>query len=139
MTHRRYMTSTQAKLLSRGQSDLAKEPLTPNPDWYTPYNWGVPEPKSFVQLGNIIESYGMTPVPDAELWMVDADYGEADDQVVVREKDVANGKKFSGWTNPLGWTDDGSDDERILLQMKDSDDDENVETEEESRVADQMV
>ena len=71
--------------------------------------------------------------------MVDADYGETDDQVVVREKDVANGKKFSGWTNPLGWTDDGSDDERILLQMKDSDDDENVETEEESRVADQMV
>jgi hypothetical protein len=35
--------------------------------------------------------------------------------VVYREKDIGNGKKFSGWTNPLGWTDDGTDDEVVLL------------------------
>ena len=26
--------------------------------------------------------------------------------------------KFHGWTNPLGWTDDGSDDDVVLFQMK---------------------
>jgi hypothetical protein len=33
--------------------------------------------------------------------------GDADFTVVYREKDISNGKKFSGWTNPLGWTDNG--------------------------------
>ena len=47
--------------------------------------------------------------------MVDADYGEQDDQVVVREKDTGNGEKFSGWRNPLAWTDDGNDDDRVLV------------------------
>ena len=43
-----------------------------------------------------------------------ADNGEADPSVVHREADVANGKKVSGWTNPLGWTDAGEDDENVL-------------------------
>ena len=43
-----------------------------------------------------------------------ADNGEADPSVVHREADVANGKKVSGWTNPLGWTDAGDADETVL-------------------------
>ena len=43
-----------------------------------------------------------------------ADNGEAEETVVYREADIANGKKESGWTNPLGWTDDGTDDEFVV-------------------------
>jgi hypothetical protein len=46
-----------------------------------------------------------------------ADNGEADEIVVHRESDIANGKKKSGWTNPLGWTDNGDGDEKVLIQM----------------------
>ena len=42
------------------------------------------------------------------------DLGDSDHTVIYREKDIANGKKFSGWTNPLAWTDDGKDDEFVL-------------------------
>lgn len=42
------------------------------------------------------------------------DLGDSDYSVVYREKDIANGKKFSGWTNPLSWTDDGENDENVL-------------------------
>ena len=52
------------------------------------------------------------------LWHVSPDYGELDDYVVNREKDSANGEKKSGWTNPLGWTDAGDDDDKILMQQK---------------------
>ena len=45
------------------------------------------------------------------------DLGEADDQVVLREHDIGNGVKFSGWNNPLAWTDDGTDDENVLPQL----------------------
>jgi hypothetical protein len=37
------------------------------------------------------------------------DLGDTDYAVVYREKDFANGKKFSGWT------DDGTDDETVLV------------------------
>ena len=46
------------------------------------------------------------------------DNGELDQVVVYREDDVKNGEKFSGWTNPLSWTDAGDDDDTILLQQK---------------------
>ena len=46
-----------------------------------------------------------------------ADNGEDDPGVVLREHDIANGKKASGWTNPLGWSDDGTDDDSVLVQM----------------------
>ena len=46
-----------------------------------------------------------------------ADNGEAEETVVAREADIANGVKASGWTNPLGWADDGADDEAVLLQL----------------------
>ena len=49
------------------------------------------------------------------MWHVAADLGEHDPGVVYRENDVANGKKVSGWTNPLGWADGGDDDEKILV------------------------
>ena len=35
--------------------------------------------------------------------------------MVPREVDLnGRGEKFGGWTNPLSWTDDGTDDDRIL-------------------------
>ena len=46
------------------------------------------------------------------------DFGEADDNVLPREFDTKNGGKFHGWSNPLGWTDGGADDESVLLQRK---------------------
>ena len=48
-------------------------------------------------------------------WAVAPDLGELDHTIMSREKDVRNGKKFSGWTNPLGWTDDGHDDDTVVL------------------------
>ena len=52
--------------------------------------------------------------------MVDADYGEKDEEMVPREayaEEVAQ-SKASGWTNPLAWTDAGEDDDAILAQQK---------------------
>ena len=43
-----------------------------------------------------------------------ADNGEAEETVVPREEDISSGVKESGWTNPLGWTDDGTDDEFVV-------------------------
>jgi hypothetical protein len=44
-----------------------------------------------------------------------ADNGEGEPYVIGREVDLNNKKeKESGWTNPLGWTDDGTDDDQIL-------------------------
>jgi len=42
------------------------------------------------------------------------DFGDEDHTVMPREFDIANGKKFHGWTNPLSWTDGGEDDEGVL-------------------------
>ena len=46
-----------------------------------------------------------------------ADNGEIEEAVVYREADSANGKKESGWTNPLGWSDTGEDDDSVILQL----------------------
>jgi len=55
-------------------------------------------------------------------WKVDPDLGELDDHsTLYREYDMdyeKGGKKFSGWSNPLSWTDDGADDDVVLFQMK---------------------
>ena len=45
-----------------------------------------------------------------------ADNGEAEETVVAREADTGNGVKASGWTNPLGWSDGGADDDSVLTQ-----------------------
>lgn len=45
------------------------------------------------------------------------DLGDLDMHVVPREADKAyleGGAKFHGWTNPLGWTDDGEDDSKVI-------------------------
>ena len=42
------------------------------------------------------------------------DNGENEEMVIGREEDIASGVKESGWTNPLGWTDDGTDDEFVV-------------------------
>ena len=43
------------------------------------------------------------------------DFGDNDYGVVGREVDFNDKKeKFSGWTNPLAWTDGGDDDDQIL-------------------------
>ena len=44
------------------------------------------------------------------------DFGEADPTVVMREADIKNGEKASGWTNPLSWADNGDGDEVVLTQ-----------------------
>lgn len=46
-----------------------------------------------------------------------ADNGDSDFSVVYRESDIKNGEKFSGWTNPLGWTDNGADDDTVVTQL----------------------
>ena len=45
-----------------------------------------------------------------------ADNGESDEDwfIVQREHDTGNGTKASGWTNPLGWADNGEDDQDVL-------------------------
>ena len=53
----------------------------------------------------------------SQQWRVAPDYGELDDHIMPREKDIASGKKESGWTNPLGWSDTGADDDQVVLQL----------------------
>ena len=60
------------------------------------------------------ESLVLTSVTNGATWRVTPDYGEKDFNVVLREFDTENGKKFSGWTNPLAWTDDGADDDLVV-------------------------
>jgi iron uptake system EfeUOB component EfeO/EfeM len=65
------------------------------------------------------EDQNEAPEDDATvLWRVTPDYGEKDGNIMSREADVKNGEKKSGWTNPLGWTDDGKDDDKVVLQLK---------------------
>lgn len=63
-----------------------------------------------------IQTTATTTVGETVLWHVAPDYGELDDHVTYREADSGNGTKHSGWTNPLGWTDDGTGDEQFLQQ-----------------------
>merc|ERR1719263_207403 len=53
-------------------------------------------------------------------WHQAPDYGELDPHVVYREADAGNGFKLGGWTNPLGWTDNGTDDDQVLVQHDES-------------------
>jgi len=52
------------------------------------------------------------------MWRVSPDYGELDNNVLHREFDTGNGVKYHGWTNPLGWTDAGADDDKVVLMLK---------------------
>ena len=43
------------------------------------------------------------------------DYGDSDSTVLYREADRSvAGDKPSGWTNPLSWRDDGTDDDQVV-------------------------
>ena len=72
--------------------------------WTNPLSWhdsGSDDEKVLMQYA---ESEGPTKV----------DLGELDQVVVPRESDIGNGLKYHGWTNPLSWADDGSDDQSVL-------------------------
>merc|ERR1719243_424642 len=46
------------------------------------------------------------------------DYGENDDSAALPEADIKNGEKASGWKNPLARSDDGEDDDSVLLATR---------------------
>ena len=138
MTNKYYMTSTQAKLLRNNQDDLAYEPTGLDPQFHVAFNKGVPEPVdkqygdadgasgrngfawvAYVQTGDDVPEE-VNNVQLGNKWMVDADYGENDENMVPREAyaDDVSQTKGSGWSNPLAWTDDGNDDDKVLAQQK---------------------
>ena len=57
-------------------------------------------------------------IESGSTWRVIPDYAESDPSVVSRESDIQNSgseaNKFSGWENPLAWTDDGSRDDLVV-------------------------
>lgn len=120
-----YITSTMAKLISNGQTQLAVEPApiipqhnpyAPEPVYAFPYIHDPARTTMFPANSVLLQS-------NSDLkWKQTADLGELDDHATLRresDNDYLIGKaKFHGWTNPLGWTDDGSDDDVVLFQMK---------------------
>lgn len=136
MTNRHYMTSTQAKLISENQTDLAMEPVGLDPQFHVAYNQYAPEPttkrygdsegaggKDGFAWVAYVQEHDDVPADDSNVqirWMVDADYGENDENMVPREAYLTeHGQaKASGWSNPLAWTDDGIDDDAVLSQQK---------------------
>ena len=72
--------------------------------WTNPLSWTDSGDDDDTVLAQYDESEGPTK----------ADNGDSDPTVVFRESDIRNGEKWSGWTNPLSWTDDGSDDETVV-------------------------
>jgi len=87
--------------------------------WTNPLAWadeGADDDKVIAQLHSKInvgyaEAEGPTKV----------DLGENDHNILEREADKKylkkGGSKKSGWTNPLAWTDDGEDDDRVIAQL----------------------
>ena len=105
---------------------MASEPEGPNRAYFVPYNKFDSEPKTLLQLNELeSESESESSSDDEEesprdevtvLWRVTPDLGELDDHIMLREHDIGNGVKSSGWTNPLGWSDTGADDDQVVLQ-----------------------
>ena len=61
---------------------------------------------SIARAAKYAESEGPTKV----------DFGEDDNTAIKLETDNADTQsKFHGWTNPLGWTDGGDNDESVLV------------------------
>jgi len=135
-----FMTSTQAKYLKFETVDKPKTETPGSMDHFNKaYNNDSVEPKKpsqhdvlhsgnrLVQL-NESESESSSESEDdgtmkpkdevTVLWRVEPDLGEDDAQIMPREFDIKNGGKFHGWTNPMGWTDGGDDDEKVLPQLK---------------------
>jgi len=139
-----YMTSTQAHLKIKKESQLASEPSHFNPDWHIAYNRQAREPPTphwppgwaNVQTKEDCPGNGAASDSDSDsdsssddenvqlksTWRVIPDVAELDDHVVTREKDIVEAgdginEKFSGWHNPLADTDDGHDDDTVVLQI----------------------
>ena len=126
-----YLTSTQARFVSENSTANmeSREPKGDQP-WhfnYGPYNERDGEYGNENTLGRFYESRDflqyneeglddvvLTMTESGNMWRVTPDYAELDGSVVSREADIANGKKFSGWNNPLAWTDDGANDELVV-------------------------
>ena len=130
-----YLTSTQARFISEN-STANMESREPHGDlgWHfnldaynkddTEYDnerhfsarehWL--EQRTYAQLEDEVEddSLVLTSSLTGATWRVIADFGEKDDNIMDREFDIKNGEKFSGWTNPLAWTDDGNDDNLVV-------------------------
>ena len=125
-----YMTTTQAKYIRKETWDTDTEVTDINPDFHQQFNWRAkkPQPKDLwmtkywgketlaLQLNDDVPA-------DAQnlQWQVTPDLGEMDDHATLlreSDKDYLIGKaKFHGWTNPLSWTDDGNDDDLVLVML----------------------
>ena len=127
------MTTTQARYLRNGTTDLSSELPGTMDRFFNQYNADSTPPveptfhdilgHNYLQESESSESESeIEEVPQDEvtvLWRVEPDLGEDDHSATLyREFDTANGAKFHGWTNPLGWTDGGDDDDRVVLQLK---------------------
>ena len=118
-----YLTSTQARYVSEKYTGhiKAEEPKGTERYWLRPYNDGDKEYSYMQQSGSSSSSSSSSSSDDEEnvmigqRWRVSPDYGELDDHIMSREQDIASGKKESGWTNPLGWSDTGNDDDQVVL------------------------
>ena len=132
LVNKAYLTSTQARFIAENSTanEESREPKGDQP-WhfnYGPYNERDNEYDNTNTIGRMYETREYVQVDDEMMpddvvftmtssvntWRVTPDYGELDPSVVSREFDVENGKKFSGWTNPLGWTDDGGNDDLVV-------------------------
>jgi hypothetical protein len=124
-------TSTQARYYRDGKPDTDTEVKEINVRYHSAYNDPSTEPNNptfydYVQTHDSdssddeenVQTMTTTTVGNTVLWHVAPDYGELDDHVVEREADSANGKKHSGWTNPLGWTDDGTGDDNLMVNLQ---------------------
>jgi len=74
--------------------------------WTNPLSWHDNGNDDDVVLAQYDEAEGPTK----------EDNGQQDESVIFRESDIKNGEKFSGWTNPLSWTDAADDDDTVLVQ-----------------------
>lgn len=129
LTRKASFTSTVARYYKQGKMDTDTEDKSINPRYHRQYNEPSKEPDhptfyAYAQgpAGGAVKALAQTRtqalsttrVGSTVLWHVAPDYGELDDHVVYREADSANGKKHSGWTNPLGWTDNGEGDDNLM-------------------------
>ena len=134
-----YLTSTQARFISEN-STANQESREPKGAQFWHYNYGpfnqydteygdeshrwkplrgherrysLPA-SSLLQLDAQVEAMTLTNAETGATWRVIPDFGEKDPNVMYREEDIKNGEKFSGWTNPLSWTDDGTADDLVV-------------------------
>ena len=117
-----YLTSTQARFIAENSTANieSREPTDPL-GWH--YNFGIYNEDSTEYARNELNreyvqleagQMTMTNAKTGATWRVIPDFGEKDSNIVMREDDIKNGEKFSGWTNPLSWTDDGADDNLVV-------------------------